>query len=124
MVYRHSGVIDSGMLDAERVDLRHPAEVIQCPGPGSLSGCVDLIDCDYFAWLGFGDQIVVLIAPPGGGIAAKGFARVIGIGAGTESDVKDTNLQDVARRRYCAGSASALLTTVIQPALSTRWSRW
>ena len=96
MIDRHARVVDDLVDDAERVLLRRPAEIVDGPRPTGRAGGVDLVDRDHLARLRLLQQILVVEAPPGGGVAAEAFAGVLRIGAGPRRDVEDAHLEHVA----------------------------
>ena len=74
MIDRHAGIVDGRVHDAERIGLRHPAEIVDGLRPVAFAGGVDLVDRDHLARLRLGQQVVVVKAPPGGRVAAEGLA--------------------------------------------------
>ena len=96
VVDRHARVVDDLVHDAERVLLRHPAEVVDGARPAGRAGRVDLVDGDDLARLRLLEQVLVVEAPPGGGVAAEALAGVLRIGAGPRRDVQDAHLEHVA----------------------------
>ena len=80
------------------IGLRHPAEVVEGPGPVALAGGVDFVDGDDLALLRLLDHVVVVKSPPCRGVAAKAFALVnCGLAQGRGFDVQNAHFQDVAR---------------------------
>ena len=96
MIDRHAGIIDDLVDHAERVRLRHPAEIVDRPRPAGRAGSVDLVDRDHLARLRLLEQVLVMKAPPGGGVAAEALAGVLRIGARPRRDVEDAHLEHVA----------------------------
>src|SRR3954469_12538068 len=97
MIDRHAGIVDGLVLDAERIGLRRPAEIVDRLRPVALSAGVDLVDRDDLARLRLGEQLLVVEAPPRGGIAAERLARIGRIGARARLHVHDADFEDVAR---------------------------
>ena len=96
VVHRHARVVDDLVHDAERVFLRHPAEVVDRARPAGRAGRVDFVDGDDLARLGFLEQVLVMEAPPGRGVAPEALAGVLRIGAGPRRDVENPHLEHVA----------------------------
>src|SRR5690348_9143204 len=96
VVDMHAGIVDDLVHDAERVSLRHPAEIVDGLRPVALAAGVDLVDGDDLARLRLGQQIVVVIAPPRGGVAAEALAGILRVGAGPRLHVDDADFDDVA----------------------------
>ena len=103
VIHRHTGIVNGLVHHAKRIRLRHPAEVVQRSGPIALTGGIYLIDGDDFAWLRLLQQVVVMKAPPGRGIAPKALALIRGVGAWSWLHIQDTHLEDVARLSPCDG---------------------
>ena len=97
MVDRHARIIDDLVHDAERISLRHPAEIVDRLRPVALPAGVDFVDRANLARLRLGEQILVVEAPPGRRVAAERFARVGRIGARPRLHVHDADFEDVAR---------------------------
>ena len=93
----HARIVDDLVHDAGRIGLRRPAVVVHGSRPVLLAGRVDLVDRDDLARLRLGEQLLVVEAPPGGGVAPEALALVRGIGAGPRAHVDDAHLEDVAR---------------------------
>ncbi len=96
MIDGNAGIVDGLVHDAGRVGLRRPSEIVDGLRPVAFAGGIDLVDRDHLARLGFGEQVVVVKAPPGGRVAAKGLAGILRIGAGPRRDVDDAQLDHVA----------------------------
>ena len=90
------GIVDRRMLDAERIDDRRPAEIVDRTGPVAFARRVELVDRHHLALLA-GQEIVVVEAPVRGGVAAEGEAREFRIETGPRRHVDDAHLEDVAR---------------------------
>ena len=58
---------------------------------------VEFVDRDDLARLRFGNQVVVVEAPPGRRIAAEGAAGKGGIAAGARLHIEDPHLEHIAR---------------------------
>ena len=84
------------MHDAERVGLRHPAVIVDRARPVAAV-VVEFVDRDDLARLRFGNQVVVVEAPPGRRIAAEGAAGKGGIAAGARLHIEDPHLEHIAR---------------------------
>src|SRR2546422_2723149 len=96
VVTRHTGIVDDLVHDAGGVRLRRPLEVVDRLRPVPLARCVDLVDRDHLAGFGIRQQVLVVEAPPRGGIAAEALPLVLRVGAGSRADVDDADLEDVA----------------------------
>ncbi len=79
VVHRHARIIDDLMDDTIRISLRYPAIVVDRLRPVAGARGVDLVDGDHLSRLRIIHQILVMEAPPGGGIAAEGLTLVVGI---------------------------------------------
>src|SRR6202030_4386518 len=90
-------VVDDLVGDAEWVGLRGPAETAHAGGPVFFGLGVDLVDRDDFAGLGLGEEVIVVKAPPGRGVATEGLAAVGWVGARPRLDIQDANLKDIPR---------------------------
>src|SRR5207247_9034401 len=108
-VLEHTGLfLDGGVIDgyprvvnglvhhAEGVGLGRPLEAVHSLGPVLLTRRIDFVDRDDFSWLGLGEEILVVEAPPRRGIAAEALALVGRIRARARGDVDDPHLEDVA----------------------------
>jgi hypothetical protein len=62
--------------DAEGIDLRRLAAIVHRLRPILLTAGIDLVNRNDFAWFlaRSADHCLVLETPPGGRVAAKGFA--------------------------------------------------
>src|SRR5262249_39326397 len=96
VIDRHPRIVDDLVHDAERIGLRHPAEVVDGARPVLLAGGIDLVDRDDLARLGLGEELLIVEAPPGGGVAAEALALERRIGARARAHVDDADLEDVA----------------------------
>ena len=96
VVDRNAGIVDGLVDHAERIGLRRPLEIVERLGPVALAGGVDLVDRDHLARLGLGQQLLVVEAPPGRGVAAEGLAGIAGIGRRPGLHVHDAHFEDVA----------------------------
>ncbi len=94
VVDRDAGIVDARMHHAEGIGLRRPAEIVD--GARAMVLGVDLVDRHHFALLGLGDQLVVVIAPEGGGVAAEGAPGEARIGGEARLDIEDARFQHVA----------------------------
>ena len=74
----------------------HPAEVVDRARPAGRAGRVDFVDGDDLARLGLLEQVLVMEAPPGRGVAAEALAGVLRIGARPRRDVENPHLEHVA----------------------------
>ena len=88
-----------GRADAERIDLWRPAKVVDRLGMGRLAMVVDFVDRHHFPLAGLRDQVTVLKAPPGGGVAAETAPLVLRALAGPWQNIADTHLQHVTGLR-------------------------
>src|SRR3954453_11842016 len=95
VVDRHAGIIDDLVHDTERIGLWRPAEVVQRFGEVALTRRVDLVDRDHFALLRLLDLIVVVKAPPRGGVTAEALALMLRIRAGPRLDVEDAHFEHI-----------------------------
>src|SRR5258708_29564326 len=97
MVDRHSGVVDDPVHYAEGVGLRYPAVIVDRTRPVAAARRVELIDRDHLARLRVGQQIVVMEAPPSGGIAAESAARERRIMTATRLYIQDPHREHITR---------------------------
>src|SRR6185503_2326178 len=74
-----------------------PPEAVDRLRPAALAGGVDLVDRDDLAGPGLGQQILVVEAPPRGGVAAEALARELP--ARPRPHVDDADLEDIAGHR-------------------------
>lgn len=94
MIDGHAGIIDRIMANAIGVCLRGPAEGVD--GSRRLPPGFDLENRDHFPSILPIDQVGVVIAPPGRGIAGKAASGKIRVGARAGNDIKNVDFQDVA----------------------------
>ena len=92
----HAGIVDGLVNDAGRIGLRRPREIIHGFRPVAFTSGIDLIDRDHFARPGLGEQVLVVKAPPCGGVAAESLAGILRIGARSRRDVDNAQLDHVA----------------------------
>ena len=97
MVDWHAWIIDGLVHDSERIGLWRPAEVVDCLRPIALPAGVDFVDRADLARLRFGDQFLVVEAPPSRRVAAERLAGIGGVGAGPRLYVDDADFEDIAR---------------------------
>src|SRR5258708_30052037 len=98
MVDARARVVDRGMPNAERIALRRPTEVVgRARVMAAMVLAVDLVDRHDLARLGLSQELLVMKAPAGGGVAAESAAGEVGVGAGTGPHVENTQLDHVAR---------------------------
>jgi hypothetical protein len=71
VVDRDARIVDGLVHHSERVGLRRPLKIVDGLRPIALPGGIDLVDGDDLALLGLGDQLLVMEAPPRGGVAAE-----------------------------------------------------
>src|SRR6202022_2143555 len=83
---------------AERIDNRRPFETVDRPRPVARAGGIDLVDRHDLALLA-GQEVVVVIAPVGGGVAAKRETLEFRIGRGPRRHVEDAYFEHVAGLR-------------------------
>ena len=95
MVDRQAGIVDRRMPDAEGIDDFGPAEIVDGAGPVARSRGVELVDRHDLARLA-GQEVLVVEAPVGGGVAAEGEAAELRIGTGPQRHVEDAHLEDIA----------------------------
>ncbi len=96
MVDRYARVVDSRVNHPERVGLRSPAEAVNRLGVWRLRVLVHLVHRDHLAFARLGQQVVVLKAPPGGGVAAEVAAFVFGVAAGARQNIQNAHFQHIA----------------------------
>ena len=82
MVDRHARIVDDLMYHTGWIGLRGPFEIVYRFRPVTFSSGIDLVDSNDFTRLGFGEQILVVEAPPCRGVTTKRLAGVFRIGAG------------------------------------------
>ena len=92
----NTGIVDGLVHDAGRIGLRSPLEIVDCFRPIAFACRVDLVDRDHFARLRLGEQVLVVKAPPCGGVAAESLSGILRIGARPRRDVDDAQLDHVA----------------------------
>src|SRR6476659_3354938 len=95
MVDRNARVVDRFVHYAGRVGLRSPSENVHGFRPVAFAGGVDLVDRDYFARLGLGEQVLIVKAPPSSRVAAESLSRILRIGARPGCDVDNAQLDHV-----------------------------
>src|SRR3954449_5043902 len=83
----NSWIVDCFVYNARRVGLRSPSEIIDGFRPVAFASGVHLIDCDHFARLGVGEEILIMKTPPRGRIAAESLSGILRIGARPGGDV-------------------------------------
>src|ERR1700730_15196421 len=88
-------LVDRAVHDAERVGLRPPAVIVDRARPVAAV-VVEFVDRDDLARLRFGNQVVVVGAPPGRRIAAEGAAGKGGIAAGAPLHSQGPHRQAIA----------------------------
>src|SRR5229473_4080082 len=69
VVDRDAGIVDGLVHYPEGICLRRPLKIVDSLCPVALPGRIDLIDGDDFARLRISHQLLVVEAPPRGGIA-------------------------------------------------------
>src|SRR5260370_23074434 len=97
MVDAHPRVVDCGMQNAERIALRRPTEVVgRARVIAAMVLAVDLVNRHDLARLGLSQELLVMKAPPAGGVTAASAAGDAGVGAGTAPHVENTQLDPAA----------------------------
>src|SRR5260370_26287941 len=97
VVYRHAGITDDLVGDAERISLCGPAEIVDSLRPILFAARVELVDRNHLARLRISQQIIVLEAPPGCRVAAESLALVVGIEAAARFHIDDSDFENIAR---------------------------
>ena len=81
---------------ALRIGLRRPAIVIDRLGPIAFASAVDLVNGDDLTRLWLGQQVMIVIAPIGGGVATEGASSIMRQPRGSWLDVKNAHLKHIA----------------------------
>jgi len=97
MIHRDAWVVDLGMNDSERIGLRSPAEIVNRMRKVLAVETVHLVDGDDLPLFRFGNQLVVVEAPPCSSIACRNARPfVLRIGARARSHIEYPQLDHVA----------------------------
>src|SRR5690606_17700668 len=97
VIDRHAGVIDGVVTHARRIGLRCPAKAVDGTREVVVPRRMQFVDGHHLARARFGEQIVVVVTPPGRGVAAETAPGVLRAAARALTDVHDAYLEHVAR---------------------------